>query len=58
MAGIALRPLIVLEYMIVAFLAWIAGLVWVGTTGSMQMAVIQGTMCSTSSWWWCSVASA
>ncbi len=43
LSGIALRPLIVLEYMIVAFLAWIAGLVWVGTTGSMQMAVVQGT---------------
>jgi len=43
LAGIALRPLIVLEYMIVAFLAWIAGLVWVGTTGSIQMAVVQGT---------------
>ena len=43
LAGIALRPLIVLEYVIVAFLAWIAGLVWVGTTGSMQMAIMQGT---------------
>jgi ribose transport system permease protein len=43
LAGIALRPLIVLEYMIVAFLAWIAGLIWVGTTGSIQMAVVQGT---------------
>jgi ribose transport system permease protein len=43
LAGIALRPLIVLEYMIVAFLAWIAGLVWIGTTGSIQMAVVQGT---------------
>ena len=29
---------------IVAFLAWIAGWVWVGTTGSMQMAIVQGTM--------------
>jgi ribose transport system permease protein len=43
LTGIALRPLIVLEYMIVAFLAWIAGLIWVGTTGSIQMAVVQGT---------------
>src|SRR6202020_2288982 len=33
LAGIALRPLIVLEYMIVAFLAWFAGLGWVGRTG-------------------------
>ena len=43
LAGIALRPQIILEYVIVAFLAWIAGLVWVGTTGSIQMAVVQGT---------------
>ncbi len=43
LTGIALRPLIVLEYIIVAFLAWVAGLVWVGTTGSIQMAVVQGT---------------
>jgi ribose transport system permease protein len=43
LAGVAIRPLIVLEYVIVAFLAWIAGLVWVGTTGSIQMAVVQGT---------------
>jgi ribose transport system permease protein len=44
MAGIALRPLIVLEYVIVAFVAWLAGLVWIGTTGSMQMAITQCTM--------------
>ena len=44
MAGIALRPLIVLEYVIVALVAWLAGLVWIGTTGSMQMAITQGTM--------------
>ena len=43
LAGIAVRPLIVLEYVIVALLAAIAGLVWVGTTGSIQMAVVQGT---------------
>jgi len=43
LTGIALRPQIVLEYVIVALLAWIAGLVWVGTTGSIQMAVVQGT---------------
>ncbi|WP_244641691.1 ABC transporter permease [Chelatococcus reniformis] len=43
-AGIALRPLIILEHVIVAFCAWIAGLVWIGTTGSIQMAVTQGTM--------------
>ena len=43
LTGIALRPLIVLEYVMVALLAWIAGLVWVGTTGSIQMAVVQGT---------------
>jgi ribose transport system permease protein len=44
LTGIPLRPLIVLEYVLVAFLAWLAGLVWVGTTGSMQMAITQGTM--------------
>jgi ribose transport system permease protein len=44
MAGIALRPLIVLEYVIVALVACLAGLVWIGTTGSMQMAITQGTM--------------
>ncbi|MGN8546732.1 ABC transporter permease [Bradyrhizobium sp. 13971] len=44
LTGVALRPLIVLEHVLVAVLAWIAGLVWVGTTGSMQMAITQGTM--------------
>lgn len=44
LTGVALRPLIVLEHVLVALLAWIAGLVWVGTTGSMQMAITQGTM--------------
>ncbi|MCP1848148.1 MULTISPECIES: ABC transporter permease [unclassified Bradyrhizobium] len=44
LTGIALRPLIVLEYVLVAVLAWVAGLVWVGTTGSMQMAITQSTM--------------
>ena len=28
----------------VALLAWLAGLVWIGTTGSMQMSITQGTM--------------
>jgi ribose transport system permease protein len=42
LAGIPIRPLIVLEHVIVAVLAWIAGLVWVGTTGAMQMALVQG----------------
>jgi ribose transport system permease protein len=44
LAGVAVRPLIVLEHVLVALLAWIAGLVWIGTTGSMQMAITQGTM--------------
>lgn len=43
LSGIALRPLIVLEYVLVAVLAWLAGLVWVGRTGSMQMSIVQGT---------------
>jgi ribose transport system permease protein len=42
LTGIALRPLIVLEYVIVACFAWLAGLVWVGTTGSIQMSLVQG----------------
>jgi ribose transport system permease protein len=44
LSGVALRPLIVLEYVIVAILAWVAGFVWVGTTGSIQMAIVQSTM--------------
>jgi ribose transport system permease protein len=44
LSGIPLRPLIVLEYVLVGLLAWLAGFVWVGTTGSMQMAITQGTM--------------
>ncbi len=43
LTGVALRPLIVLEYVMVALLAWLAGLVWIGTTGSMQMGIVQGT---------------
>ncbi len=43
LTGVALRPLIVLEYIVVALLAWLAGLVWIGTTGSMQMGIVQGT---------------
>src|SRR5215467_2716714 len=43
LSGVALRPLIVLEYVLVALLAWIAGLVWIGQTGSMQMGIVQGT---------------
>ena len=44
LSGIALRPLTVLEHVLVALLAWLAGLVWIGTTGSIQMAITQGTM--------------
>jgi ribose transport system permease protein len=44
LTGIPLRPLIVLEYVMVALLAWLAGLVWIGTTGSIQMAITQGTL--------------
>ncbi len=43
LAGVALRPLIVLEFVLVALLAWLAGLVWIGQTGSMQMTIVQGT---------------
>jgi ribose transport system permease protein len=43
LSGVALRPLIVLEYVIVALLAWVAGLVWIGTTGSIQMALATGS---------------
>lgn len=44
LSGISLRPLIVFEYALVGLLAWLAGLVWIGTTGSMQMSITQGTM--------------
>ena len=44
LTGVPLRPLIVLEHVLVALLAWLGGLVWIGTTGSMQMAITQGTM--------------
>ena len=43
LTGVAVRPLIVLEYLIVALLGWLAGLVWVGSTGSISMTVTQGT---------------
>ncbi len=43
LSGVALRPLIVLEYLLVAALAWLAGLVWIGQTGSMQMTIVQST---------------
>ena len=44
LSGIALRPLIVLEHVLVAAFAWLAGLVWIGQTGSMQTnIVITGT---------------
>ena len=43
LTGIPVRPMIVLEYALVALLAWIAGLVWIGTSGSIQMTVVQGT---------------
>jgi ribose transport system permease protein len=44
LSGIGLRPLTVLEYLVVALTAWLAGLVWIGTTGSIQMQITQGTM--------------
>lgn len=43
LTGIPVRPLIVLEYVLAALLAWIAGFVWVGSTGSVQMVIVQGT---------------
>ena len=42
LTGIALPRLIVLEYMLVALLAWLAGLVWAGSTGGMNMGITQG----------------
>lgn len=44
LTGIALRPLIVFEYMVVALLAWLAGLVWTGSTAGMTMGITQGTL--------------
>jgi ribose transport system permease protein len=44
LSGVALRPLIVLEYALVAAFAWLAGLVWIGQAGSIQTnTVIVGT---------------
>lgn len=44
LSGIALRPQTVLEHVLVAVFAWLAGLVWIGQTGSMQTnIVINGT---------------
>ena len=40
LSGMALRPLIVLEHMLVALFAWLAGLVWIGQTGSMQTNIV------------------
>lgn len=40
LSGVALRPLIVLEHVLVALFAWLAGLVWVGQTGSMQTNIV------------------
>jgi ribose transport system permease protein len=40
LSGVALRPLIVLEHMLVAAFAWLAGLVWIGQTGSMQTNIV------------------
>jgi ribose transport system permease protein len=44
LSGVAIRPLIILEYLIVAALAWLAGWVWTGSNGSMSMVVTQGTL--------------
>jgi ribose transport system permease protein len=45
LSGVAIRPLIILEYLIVAAMAWLAGWVWVGSNGSMSMVVTQqGTL--------------
>jgi ribose transport system permease protein len=40
LSGIALRPQIVLEHVLVAIFAWLAGLVWIGQTGSMQTNIV------------------
>jgi len=40
LSGIALRPLIVLEHVLLAAFAWLAGLVWIGQTGSMQTNIV------------------
>ena len=40
LSGIALRPLTMLEHVLVALFAWLAGLVWIGQTGSMQTNIV------------------
>jgi ribose transport system permease protein len=37
LSGIALRPLTLLEHVLVAVFAWLAGLVWIGQTGNMHV---------------------
>jgi len=40
LSGIALRPVTVLEHVLVAVFAWLAGLVWIGQTGNMQTNIV------------------
>jgi ribose transport system permease protein len=40
LSGIALRPLTMLEHMLVAMFGWLAGLVWIGQTGNMQTNIV------------------
>ena len=40
LSGIALRPLTILEHVLVALFAWLAGLVWIGQTGNMQTNIV------------------
>jgi ribose transport system permease protein len=40
LSGIALRPLTMLEHVMVAAFAWLAGLVWIGQTGNMQTNIV------------------
>jgi ribose transport system permease protein len=40
LSGISLRPQTVLVHVLVAAFAWLAGLVWIGQTGSMQTNIV------------------
>ncbi len=43
LTGIAVRPLTVVQYMLSALLAWVAGIVFTGSTASMNLQIIYST---------------
>jgi len=43
LTGVAVRPLAVIQYMLSALLAWVAGIVFTGSTASMNLQIIYST---------------